>query len=196
MRISISKYLRQHLLHIQSSSLKLRHMFKFNTKRSTIAGSECETFEGTEYRSQSVCKNHSPYVKSLCNRHIKQYSHMDTSIFTHASITTTNTVQVTHFISNFHPNPLISMNRTYTLLSASRSRTKLDDGTQGFTKFTEDWTWRDCQSYVTTILNNFRFPHSAFAIFGAEHDNQLYLRYHSTYPSSSMSPHRYHRGQR
>jgi hypothetical protein len=138
MRISISKCLRQHLLHIQTSSLKLRHMFKFNTKRSTIAGSECETFEGTEYRSQSVCKNHSPYVKSLCNRHIKQYSHMDTSIFTHAQVTTTNTVQVTHFISNFHPNPLISMNRTYTLLYASRSRTKLDDGTQGFTKFTED----------------------------------------------------------
>ena len=63
---------------------------------------------------------------------------MDTSIITHASITTTSTVQVTHFISNFHPNPLISMNRTYTLLYASRSRTKLDDGTQGFTKFTED----------------------------------------------------------
>ena len=62
------------------------------------------------------------------------------SIFTHAGITTTttNTDQVTHFILNFHPNPLISMNRTYTLLYASRSRTKLDDGTQGFTKFTED----------------------------------------------------------
>lgn len=57
MRISISMCLRQHLLHIQSSSLKLRHMFKFNTQRSTITGSECETFEGTEYRLQSVVSN-------------------------------------------------------------------------------------------------------------------------------------------
>ena len=109
MRISISKYLRQHLLHIQSSSLKLRHMFKFNTKRSTIAGSECETFEGTEYRSQSVCKNHSPYVKSLCNRHIiRRFSHTlaslqqtrsklhissQTSIRTHSTLWTV----LTHF---------------------------------------------------------------------------------------------------
>ena len=115
MRISISKYLRQHLLHIQSSSLKLRHMFKFNTKRSTIAGSECETFEGTEYRSQSVCKitvrmsNHSVTV-TLSNTHIwiRRSSHTlaslqqtrsklhissQTSIRTHSSLWTV----LTHF---------------------------------------------------------------------------------------------------
>ena len=57
MRISISMCLRQHLLHIQSSSLKLRHMFKFNTQRSTITGSECETFGGTENRLQSAVSN-------------------------------------------------------------------------------------------------------------------------------------------
>ena len=99
--------------------------------------------------------NHSPYVKSLCNRHIKQYSHMDTSIFTHASITTTSTVQVTHFISNLHPNPLNSMNRTYTLLSASRSRTKLDDGTQGFTKFTHHIIDALCAQLVKATLPQF-----------------------------------------
>lgn len=115
MRISISMCLRQHLLHIQSSSLKLRHMFKFNTKRSTIAGSECETFEGTEYRSQSVCKitvrmsNHSVTV-TLSNTHIwiRRSSHTlaslqqtrsklhissQTSIRTHSSLWTV----LTHF---------------------------------------------------------------------------------------------------
>jgi hypothetical protein len=142
MRISISMCLRQHLLHIQSSSLKLRHIFKFNTQRSTITGSECETFEGTEYRSQSAWQitvrmsNHSVTV-TLSNTHIwiRRFSH------TLASLQQAR-FKITHCISNFHPNPLISMNRTYTLLSASRSesRTKLDDATQGFTnlKFTED----------------------------------------------------------
>jgi hypothetical protein len=142
MRISISMCLRQHLLHIQSSSLKLRHMFKFNTQRSTITGSECETFEGTEYRSQSAWQitvrmsNHSVTV-TLSNTHIwiRRFSHTltslqqarsklhissQTSIRTHSSLWTVET------------------NRTYTRLYASRSRTKLDDGTQGFTKFTED----------------------------------------------------------
>ena len=115
MRISISICLRQHLLHIQSSSVKLRHMFKFNTQRSTIAGSECETFEGTEYRSQSVCQitvrmsNHS-VTFTLSNTHIwiRRFSHTlaslqqarsklhissQTSIRTHSSLWTV----LTHF---------------------------------------------------------------------------------------------------
>ena len=115
MRISISMCLRQHLLHIQSSSLKLRHMFKFNTQRSTITGSECETFEGTEYRSQSINKitirmsNHSATV-TLSNTHIwirrfsltlaslqqarsKLHISSQTSIRTHSSLWTV----LTHF---------------------------------------------------------------------------------------------------
>ncbi len=117
MRISISMCLWQHLLHIQSSSLKLRHMFKFNTpsQRSTITGSECETFEGTEYWSQSVCQitirvsNHSATV-TVSNTHIgiRRFSHTlaslqqtrsklhissQTSIRTHSSLWTV----LTHF---------------------------------------------------------------------------------------------------
>jgi hypothetical protein len=57
-------------------------MFKFNTQRSTITGSECVTFERTEYRSQSVCQitvrtsNHSVTV-TLSNIHIwiRRFSH-------------------------------------------------------------------------------------------------------------------------
>jgi hypothetical protein len=90
-------------------------MFKFNTKRSTIAGSECETFEGIKYRSQSVCKitvrmsNHSVTV-TLSNTHIwiRRFSHTlaslqqtrsklhissQTSIRTHSSLWTV----LTHF---------------------------------------------------------------------------------------------------
>lgn len=177
MRISISMCLRQHLLHIQSSSLKLRHIFKFNTQRSTITGSECETFEGTEMSITVRMANHSPYVKSLCNRHIKQHSHMDTSIFTHAHITTTGTVQITHFISNFHSNPLISMNRRdEPYLHTSLCFTFKNKAWRRNSRIHEvHWRWsrRDRQSYVTTILHNFRFPHSAFVIFGEEHTKRV-----------------------
>jgi len=117
MRISISMCLRQHILHIKSSSLKLRHMFKVDTKCSTIAGSECETFEGSEYWSQSVCQitlairmsNHSATV-TVSNTHIgiRRFSHTlaslqqtrsklhissQTSIRTHSSLWTV----LTHF---------------------------------------------------------------------------------------------------
>ena len=139
MRISISMCLRQHLLHIQSSSLKLRHMFKFNTQRSTIAGSECETFEGTKYWSQSVCQitihmsNHSATV-TVSNTHIgiRRFSHTlaspqqtrsklhissQTSIRTHSSLWTV----LTHFFM-LH----VQEQSLTTELKDSRSSLKMD----------------------------------------------------------------------
>ena len=174
MRISISMCLRQHLLHIQSSSLKLRHMFKFNTQRSTITGSECETFEGTEYRSQSAWQitvrmsNHSVTVTLSNTSSTLTYGYVDFHTRSHHynkhgpnyTFHLKLPSEPTHLYE-----PYLHTSLCFTFKNkAWRRNSRIHEVHWRWT-----WTWRDRQSYVTTILHNFRFPHSAFVMFGEEH---------------------------